>query len=205
MSDTETWYYVQNGASVGPVSAATMESLVRAGTVAPDTLVWAGSGDWAPASTTSLAYLFAATVPAPPPASRWYFLPKDKRLRIAVLIIIVMLGLRAIVSGIFDIRDARGEIGLNEPAIDVQIALQGCMGTAVDTVQCGFQNIGMVEGKVCMDVIVICSDGRHVAPTCSDRMALGEASTKLVNAFSPGIQSTSPCSTIQYENVRPTT
>ncbi len=45
------WYYVDNGRRVGPVDGATLDTLVRAGAVRGDTLVWReGMADWQPYS-----------------------------------------------------------------------------------------------------------------------------------------------------------
>ena len=46
------WFYALNGQQLGPVTDAQLDELIRAGTLAPDTLVWReGMGDWQPHST----------------------------------------------------------------------------------------------------------------------------------------------------------
>lgn len=43
------WFYVQNGKQIGPVPAAQFEDWVRAGGIAPETLVWReGMAEWQP-------------------------------------------------------------------------------------------------------------------------------------------------------------
>ncbi len=61
------WYYGLRGQQVGPMSWNEMVNLVRAGTLAPDTPVWNGEGDWRPASQSNLAQVFTATRPMGPP------------------------------------------------------------------------------------------------------------------------------------------
>lgn len=76
-----TWYYAEANRQVGPVSEAELDSLVAAGTIRPDTLVWhEGLANWAPYQTvkpnapanlpppTSVdPYTSAAAVAAPEP------------------------------------------------------------------------------------------------------------------------------------------
>lgn len=212
MNSPESWYYVQGATSVGPLSRADMEGLIRAGTVRSDTLVWPGSGDWIPAGSSALSALFGGyggyAPPPPPPPSPYMappaakkgfedFLPKDKRLRLLLAIIIIIIGL-------FAMKDGLGEIasGLGGSSDGAQIQIQGCVGTSMDTMQCSFMNTGMVKGRVCMDVVVMCSDGRHVASTCSDRMDPGMTSSKTVKNFKPKMQPTSMCNNVSYENLR---
>jgi len=204
----ETWYYLQQGASVGPLSRADIEGLVRVGTIARETMVWPGSGDWIPAASSALAPLFAPAAPPPPTAyagapiapvkGKKDWLPKDPRTRTLVLIAIGILGILAIISGVRQMREGAGEMGSS----DVRIQIMGCRGISADEVQCGFQNVGAERGRVCMDVVVICNDGRHVASTCSDAMDVGESTTKVVKGFSPGISATMACTNMVYENVR---
>ena len=53
MAFTMNWYYVQNGAQAGPVDDAQLDDLVRAGTVAPESLVWReGMANWEPYRNT---------------------------------------------------------------------------------------------------------------------------------------------------------
>ena len=45
------WFYALNGEQHGPVSDSQLDELIRAGTVAPDALVWReGMADWQPLS-----------------------------------------------------------------------------------------------------------------------------------------------------------
>ena len=62
---------VENGQSVGPMTAGQMVEMASAGRLRPDTLVWmAGMPDWvAAAQLPQLAGLFAQT-PPPPPTQR---------------------------------------------------------------------------------------------------------------------------------------
>ncbi len=75
----ESWFYVQQGAATGPVPRATMEAMIRAGSVRPDTLVWSGSGDWLPAGNSALAFLFGGGgAPAPVLQSSGMPAPQNK-------------------------------------------------------------------------------------------------------------------------------
>ena len=48
------WYYSQQGQSIGPVEAAQLADLIRAGTLPIDTPVWAeGQPGWVPANQVS--------------------------------------------------------------------------------------------------------------------------------------------------------
>ncbi|MEP6691043.1 MAG: DUF4339 domain-containing protein [Gemmatimonadaceae bacterium] len=70
MNSPENWYYSNQGAPTGPVSRADLESMIRAGSVRADTLVWPGSGDWTPVAHSPLGWVFggsAAPAPTPPP------------------------------------------------------------------------------------------------------------------------------------------
>lgn len=59
------WYYVVNGAQVGPVSLSELKDAAATGKIAPADLVWQeGTADWVPART--VAGLFPATPPPPP-------------------------------------------------------------------------------------------------------------------------------------------
>ena len=43
------WYYAVEGRQAGPISEADWDGLIRAGTIAPETLVWhEGMADWQP-------------------------------------------------------------------------------------------------------------------------------------------------------------
>ena len=55
-----TFYYVQAGQTVGPVSTAVMASLVRTGTIGPDDIVWSDGGQTAQVASAvpALAALF---------------------------------------------------------------------------------------------------------------------------------------------------
>lgn len=59
------WYYLRGDETIGPLPAAELRRLFRAGKLTPETLVWrAGMQDWVPASSLGVA---AAATPAPPP------------------------------------------------------------------------------------------------------------------------------------------
>jgi hypothetical protein len=203
VNNVEAWYYLQDGVSVGPISRPDIEAMVWAGTVRADTLVWAGSGDWVAAGNSTLAPLFMGRgIPVPPPpvpARSWDFLPKNKQARMVVLVIIVLLGIYAIYSGMQQVREGAGS---GAGVSNAQINFQGCRGVSSDAVQCAYQNTGSVKRRLCMDVVVTCSDGRHVAATCSDDMEPGETSTKQFSGFSPAISAASTCSNIAYENMK---
>ena len=125
-------------------------------------------------------------------------------LRIAVLII----GLYAVYTGIGQMREGMGDnsdpTNPTAPASmsNAQINVQGCRGVSTDAVQCAYQNNGAVEAKLCMDVVVVCDDGRHVASACSDPIPPGQPSMKLISNFSPAVAATNTCGNIQYENVK---
>lgn len=56
MTATATWYYATGSDPVGPYSTGQMNTLLAAGVVKVDTLVWsAGMADWAPYFQSSLA------------------------------------------------------------------------------------------------------------------------------------------------------
>jgi hypothetical protein len=201
LNNVEVWYYLQDGVSVGPISRPDIESMVWAGTVRADTLVWAGSGDWVAAGNSTLAPLFMARgIPVPPPpvpVQSWDFLPTNKRARTVILVTSALFGAYAIYSGMQRIRHEKGPRVSN-----AQINFQGCRGVSSDAVQCAYQNTGSVKRRLCMDVVVTCSDGRHVAATCSDDMEPGETSTKQFSGFSPAISAASTCSNIAYEYMK---
>jgi uncharacterized RDD family membrane protein YckC len=61
-----SWYYAENNERRGPIEDADFQSLVSAGTIAPETLVWReGFAEWLPYSQASSA----VTVPAPTASS----------------------------------------------------------------------------------------------------------------------------------------
>ena len=218
MADTETWYHVQQGESRGPFTGEQMEMLARSGQITLDTLVWPGAGEWVPAASTRLARVFTPQPIAPdspmmPTQGTWKdrraaFLKQNPGMSMALRIAVVLIGLYAMYSGFGQIREGMG--GTNDPisaatpaySSNGQINLQGCRGVTTDAVQCAYQNTGAVEAKLCMDVVVICDDGRHVASACSDPTPAGQVSTKLISNFSPGVAATTTCGNIQYENVK---
>ncbi len=60
----DTWHYVQNGLTLGPISWEQLQQLVAAGAVAPNDLVWQdGMAAWAPAAT--IPGLVGVTPPQP--------------------------------------------------------------------------------------------------------------------------------------------
>jgi hypothetical protein len=205
MALPNTWYYSEQGTSVGPLSWEQMQALVHRGAISRDTLVWPGSGGWITAETSTLAAILPATpLPAVPPmppnaASPKAGILKDKRVRRVIQILVAAIGLYAIYDGLGDVRSGISEFS---SASNTQVALQGCVGVSANAIQCGYQNTGSVAAKLCMDVVVTCDDGRHVASSCSDKIPPGEVSTKLVDNFSPGIQPTTSCNDVKYENVK---
>lgn len=59
------WYFVENGAQAGPVSAAELQQKVASGQITPDTLVWKdGMADW-----VGLSAVLELQSPAPPAPS----------------------------------------------------------------------------------------------------------------------------------------
>jgi uncharacterized membrane protein YhaH (DUF805 family) len=63
-----TWFVALNGQQAGPFTIDQLRGMAAAGTLQPDTLVWAeGMAGWAPANTTPLAQAMAAAVAPPPP------------------------------------------------------------------------------------------------------------------------------------------
>jgi hypothetical protein len=210
MSD-ETWYYVQDGASIGPIPRPAVDALIRAGSIRADTLVSPGYGDWVAAGSTALAPMFAygavppvPPVPQVPPAfslsgakAKWDFLPKDPRMRRVVQVVIILIGLYAIYDGIGNIG-----LGMKELTGDTSVRFMGCNGISAEAVQCGFQNMAQENRELCMDVVILCTDGRHVASTCSEKMLPGATSTKVVNNFSPAVNASVQCQNITYENVK---
>ncbi len=199
-----SWYYVQDGASVGPLPRATVDALIRAGTIVPTSLVSPGYGDWVPAGASELAPMFGTqplTPPvSPPPNERWKFgradwLPKEPKSRRAVQIAVGVLGLFAVVSGVQQMQG-----GMEQLSGDTSVAFLGCTGVSAAAVQCGFQNMAQADRTICLDVVVLCDDGRHVASTCSDPIQPGASSTKLVDNFEPMIDATRTCANISYEN-----
>lgn len=218
MASNETWYYANQGTSIGPIATDEMQALVQHGVIARETLVWPGAGEWIAAGNSSLASLFVSGAHTPPPLpvaspaspqgpvqqamrGESRFLIKDKRIRTAVGVFGLIFGVYAVYNGIVQMRAGMGASGSGSTS-DAQINFQGCMGVTADAVQCTYQNAGPVTAKLCMDVVVTCDDGRHVASSCSDPIPPGQMSMKLVNNFSPVIQATNSCSTLQYENMK---
>jgi hypothetical protein len=210
VNNVDAWYYLQQGVSTGPVSRPDIESLVRAGTVRWETLVWPGYGEWIAAGSSALAPIFAGSTPPPPPPpppsfqnvtpfARKDWLPKDKRLRTALMVLIGLIGLYFIFNGVQQMRSGMDEIGSAQPS---SVILQGCRGVSATAVQCGFQNTGTATQRLCMDVVVTCTDGRHVASTCSDPLKPGETGTKVVDNFHPEVTASMTCSGVTYENVK---
>ncbi len=198
----ETWYYVQDGASVGPLPRAAVDALIRSGTIIPATLVSPGYGDWVPAGSSALASMFMTTPPPgaktdQPPAAKKDYLPKNPTARLAVRVAMVLLGGYAMYSGFNQMQD-----GMSELSGDTSVTMTGCIGVSADAVQCGFQNMAQASRTMCLDVVIMCNDGRHVASTCSDPIMPGASSTKLVNNFAPAIDASMTCANISYENVK---
>jgi hypothetical protein len=124
------------------------------------------------------------------------FLPKNKPLRIVLQLAIAAIGLVAIVSGISQMRRGVSELS------NARVEVQGCRGTSVTAVKCDFKNIGEVKASLCMNVVIVCADGRHVAPACSESMAPGDSTSSTIENFDPAVQSTSACTNIVYEKMR---
>src|SRR5580698_3039609 len=62
-----SWYYAENNERRGPVEDAAFQTLVSAGTVKPDTLVWRdGFADWIPYSEAASAVAASATASTSP-------------------------------------------------------------------------------------------------------------------------------------------
>ena len=218
MADTATWYHVRQGQSVGPLSEQEMEILARSGKITLETLVWPGAGEWVPAAYTRLAPFFLrpdlvpdpVQIPAPTTWSnrRAAFLKEKPRMSMALRVAVAIMGLYAVYAGIAQVRQGMGEnsdpTDAATPAFlsSAQINIQGCRGVTTDAVQCAYQNNSAVEAKLCMDVVVICDDGRHVASACSDPIPPGQPSVKLIRNFSPAVAATNSCGNIQYENVK---
>jgi len=218
VAETETWYHVQQGQSIGPLTGEQMERLAGSGQITLETLVWPGAGEWVPAGSTRLASLLASgprvpDVPVIPGQPTWSdrraaFLKEKPRMSMALRIAVLIIGLYAVYSGIGQIREGMG--GTSDPTSEStpaylssgQINVQGCRGISTDAVQCAYQNNGAVEAKLCMDVVVMCDDGRHAASACSDPIPPGQISTKLISNFSPAVAATNTCGNIQYENVK---
>jgi hypothetical protein len=212
VNNVEVWYHLQQGVSTGPVSRPDMESLVRAGTVRWETLVWPGYGEWIAAGSSALAPIFAGSPPPPPPPppppsfenvtplARKDWLPKDPRMRTAVKVVIVLASLFLIFVAVQQARSGMGEFGSAQPP---SVIMQGCRGISATAVECGFQNTGTATQRLCLDIVVTCIDGRHVASTCSDPLKPGEAGTKVVDNFHPEVTGNMTCSpSVTYENVK---
>ncbi|HEY8961435.1 MAG TPA: GYF domain-containing protein [Luteolibacter sp.] len=61
------WYYSKNGAQLGPIGPAEMESKLKAGEISATDLVWKeGMGDWLPAG--QVPEIQALLAPPPPPS-----------------------------------------------------------------------------------------------------------------------------------------
>lgn len=67
MDKKNNWYYAIKGQRTGPLGLEQMKSLVEEGTIAADTKVWSGNGEWCVAGDTVLAELFAKQTAAEPP------------------------------------------------------------------------------------------------------------------------------------------
>ncbi len=207
----DSWYYLNQGATVGPLTQQAMESMIRAGTLRAETMVWPGFGEWIAASASTLAPLFGGGAapggyaPPPPPGfvpnfvppTKKDWLPENKNARVAVLAAVVVACLFLMWSGLQKLG-----IGPGGDNPDARINITGCRGTGPSTVQCGYLNVGTVKGRACFDIVITCLDGRHVASTCSDRMEPGQGSTQQVDRFKPTIQPTIQCTGMTYENTR---
>ena len=216
MADNETWYHVYEGQSIGPLTGHEMEALAEFGKITRETLVWPGAGEWVPAGSTRLAPFFGPRlVPDPvfPPAKptwsdqRAAFFKDKPRLRVGIFVGVIIMGLYAVYQGVSQAREGFSEF---QDASDPQptlattaIDFQGCRAAGPAALECLYHNKGRVVAKACMDVVVVCDDGRHVASSCSDPIAPGESSTKLIDNFSPpGVATATGCAPMEFENVR---
>jgi len=89
----EQWHYERDGRSVGPMDKAAIVELIRHGTIRPDTLLCLGQGDWIPARTSELSFLFTASQRAP-----WVYILISPFAVILSLNILVFLAM--VVSGV---------------------------------------------------------------------------------------------------------
>lgn len=78
-----------------------------------------------------------------------------------------------------------------------------CHGTGVGTMQCQFQNKGTAPGEMCVDVVVICDDGKHKSRVCSGRIDPQGSAPKVVRDFLPPFQLV-PCAGVEYESMEVT-
>lgn len=201
MNSVETWYYLQDSVSVGPLPRAAIESMVRSGVVRPETLVWPGYGEWIAASSSSLGpVFFGGGTPVPDESQGWRAaLPKDRRVLIGIIAVLLIGGAY---SAYRDSQQGQGGQGGGNQTAGASIVFQGCQRIAFNVVQCGFQNNGSARKEVCMDVVLMCADGRHVAKGCSGPLQPGETATRRVENFKPDIQMNVPCSGMTFENWR---
>lgn len=62
-----TWYYVESGAQVGPLTLDEVKVAISTGKITPSTKVWLGEGDWTHASETLLSEFFGVRESTTPP------------------------------------------------------------------------------------------------------------------------------------------
>jgi hypothetical protein len=79
-----------------------------------------------------------------------------------------------------------------------------CRGASSETVQCQFSNEGSASGTMCVDVVLVCYDGRHRSHICSTSIAPGEADSRVANVWSPPLAQPPYCTEIEYENMKVT-
>lgn len=75
-----------------------------------------------------------------------------------------------------------------------------CQATGTSSMQCSIENNGNEAGKVCFDVVAVCSDGEHVARVCSSVIKPGELEQKVVRDFNPPITYNTQCQGFEYRN-----
>jgi hypothetical protein len=75
-----------------------------------------------------------------------------------------------------------------------------CTDTGKNSKQCQVKNTGTVEMEVCMDVVKVCSDGDHVAPFCSGRIAPGQLESIVVKNFAPKVRLMVGCQGTEFRN-----
>ncbi|HIF9530615.1 TPA: DUF4339 domain-containing protein [Photobacterium damselae] len=62
-----SWYYVDNGAQIGPINDEEIKKAIELKKITPITKVWAGEGDWILAKDTTLSELFVMESNTTPP------------------------------------------------------------------------------------------------------------------------------------------
>ena len=92
---------------------------------------------------------------------------------------------------------------LSNPFAEANVSIQ-CDGTGIDTAQCQFKNEGSAPGTMCVDVVLVCGDGRHISHTCSSSISPGGEEPKVLNQWSPAVTSQTSCGGFEYVNMKVT-